>query len=135
MVYLGGLVVFAASASRRDPDIPRRSSGRCVPSGGFRTTFIDYGTRPLVGVESRIRMTSHMRLMPGAAVAGLGDGWLLRPYRRSWLVFLVRAARRPRDLCHDVTLHQLEQRVEAERLLESPPDAVARDRRLPLQSP
>ena len=36
-----------------------------MPSGGVPTTLIDYGTRSLVGVESRIRMTSHVRLMPG----------------------------------------------------------------------
>src|SRR5437762_4822917 len=75
MVYLGGLVF-----SRERVDVTQTfPTGIRVlaPSGGFRTTLIDYGTRPVVGVESRIRMTSHMRLMPGLRLQGLGDGWLL----------------------------------------------------------
>jgi len=78
MVYLGGLVF-----SRERVDVTQTFPAgirALAPSGGFRTTLIDYGTRPLVGVESRIRMTSHMRLMPGLRLQGLGDGWLLRPY-------------------------------------------------------
>jgi hypothetical protein len=78
MVYLGGLVFSRArvEVTQTFPTVIRA----LAPSGGFRTTFIDYGTRPLVGVESRIRMTSHMRLMPGVRLQGLGEGWLLRPY-------------------------------------------------------
>jgi len=78
MVYLGGLVF-----SRERVDVTQTfptGIRALAPSGAFRTTLIDYGTRPLVGVESRIRMTSHMRLMPGLRLQGLGDGWLLRPY-------------------------------------------------------
>jgi hypothetical protein len=78
MVYLGGLVFSRerVEVTQTFPTVIRA----LAPSGGFRTTFIDYGTRPLVGVESRIRMTSHMRLMPGLRLQGLGEGWLLRPY-------------------------------------------------------
>jgi hypothetical protein len=78
MVYLGGLVFSRerVDVTQTFPTVIRA----LVPSDGFRTTLIDYGTRPLVGVESRIRMTSHMRLMPGLRVQGLGNGWLLRPY-------------------------------------------------------
>jgi hypothetical protein len=78
MVYLGGLVFSRerVDVTQTFPTVIRT----LAPSGGFRTTLIDYGTRPLVGVESRIRMTSHMRLMPGLRLQGLGDGWLLRPY-------------------------------------------------------
>jgi hypothetical protein len=78
MVYLGGLVFSRerVDVTQTFPTVIRA----LVPSGGFRTTLIDYGTRPLVGVESRIRMTSHMRLMPGLRLQGVGDGWLLRPY-------------------------------------------------------
>ena len=78
MVYLGGLVFSRerVEVTQTFPTVVRA----LAPSGGFRTTFIDYGTRPLVGAESRIRMTSHMRLMPGLRLQGLGEGWLLRPY-------------------------------------------------------
>jgi hypothetical protein len=78
MVYLGGLV-FSRERLEVTQTFPTAIRA-LLPSGGFRTTLIDYGTRPLVGVESRIRMTSHMRLMPGLRLQGLGDGWLLRPY-------------------------------------------------------
>lgn len=48
--------------------------------GPFRTTLVEYSTRPLVGVEARIGLTSHVRLIPGLRLQGLTDGWLLRPY-------------------------------------------------------
>jgi hypothetical protein len=41
---------------------------------------ITYGTRPFVGMESRISMGSHARLVPGLRVQGITDGWLFRPY-------------------------------------------------------
>ena len=50
------------------------------PSGGFRTTVVDYSTRPLVGAEARIALASHARLVSGLRLQGLTDGWLLRPY-------------------------------------------------------
>src|ERR1041384_1036561 len=51
-----------------------------VPPGTFTTTVISYSTHPLVGAEARIRLTSHVRLVPGMRVEGLEGGWLLRPY-------------------------------------------------------
>jgi hypothetical protein len=51
-----------------------------IPGGSFRTTAVTYGTRPLVGAEARIGLTSHVRLIPGLRLQGLADGWLLRPY-------------------------------------------------------
>jgi hypothetical protein len=51
-----------------------------VPNGMLRTTTISYGTRPLAGVEARIRFTSHVSLIPGVRLQGIADGWLLRPY-------------------------------------------------------
>ena len=48
--------------------------------GMLRTTTISYGTRPLAGVEARIRFTSHVSLIPGVRLQGIADGWLLRPY-------------------------------------------------------
>jgi hypothetical protein len=78
MVYLGGLVFSRerVDVTRTFPTVIRA----LAPSSGFRISLIDYGTRPLVGVESRIRMTSHMRLIPGLRLQGVADGWLLRPY-------------------------------------------------------
>jgi hypothetical protein len=78
LVYIGGL---AFSRERVDvtETFPTVIRG-LAPSGSFRSTFIDYGTRPLVGAEARIGLTSHARLIPGLRLQGLGDGWLLRPY-------------------------------------------------------
>ena len=51
-----------------------------VPAGNFRTTTITYSTRPLVGTEARIGLTSHVRLIPGVRLQGVPNGWLVRPY-------------------------------------------------------
>ena len=50
------------------------------PNSAFRSTTINYGARPLVGVEGRIGFTSHIRLIPGVRLQGIAEGWLLRPY-------------------------------------------------------
>jgi hypothetical protein len=78
LVYLGGLVF---SRERVDLTETFPTGIRVLaPSGPFRNTFIDYGTRPLAGMEARIGLASRVRLMPGVRLQGLGDGWLLRPY-------------------------------------------------------
>jgi hypothetical protein len=79
LVYLGGI---AFSRERLDitQTFPTAGALLPVPRGNFRTTAITYGTRPLVGAEARIGLTSHVRLIPGVRLQGLADGWLLRPY-------------------------------------------------------
>ena len=79
-VYLGG-VAFShqrVEISQTFPTVLRALLP--VPGGSFRTTVIDYSVHPLVGAEARIGLTSHVRLIPGLRLQGLGDGWLLRPY-------------------------------------------------------
>ena len=78
MVYLGGLAFSRQriEITQTFPVILRP----LVPGGTFRSTAISYGTRPLVGAEARIGLTSHVRLIPGLRLQGLGNGWLLRPY-------------------------------------------------------
>jgi len=79
LVYLGG-VAFSRQRVEITQTFPTLLAG-LVPGGGtFRTTTIDYGTRPLVGAEARIGITSHVRLVPGIRLQGLAGGWLLRPY-------------------------------------------------------
>jgi hypothetical protein len=43
----------------------------------------EYGVGPVAGIEARIRMTEHVRLVPGVRIHGLGgpisEGWLVRP--------------------------------------------------------
>jgi hypothetical protein len=79
-VYLGG-VAFShqrVEISQTFPTVIRVLLP--VPGGSFRTTVIDYSVHPLVGAEARIGLTSHVRLIPGLRLQGVGDGWLLRPY-------------------------------------------------------
>ena len=80
LVYLGG-VAFShqrVEISQTFPTVVRALLP--VPGNSFRTTIVDYSTRPLVGAEARIGLTSHVRLIPGVRLQGLTDGWLLRPY-------------------------------------------------------
>jgi len=80
LVYLAG-VAFShqrIEVSQTFPTVVRQLLP--VPAGSFRTTIVDYSTRPLVGAEARIGLTSHVRLIPGLRLQGLTDGWLLRPY-------------------------------------------------------
>lgn len=85
LVYLGGI---AFSRDRSDItesiNLPRSVAPQTllafVPQTEFHSAFIEYATRPLVGMEARIRFTSRLRLVPGFRVQGLGNGWLLRPY-------------------------------------------------------
>lgn len=80
LVYLGG-VAFSRRRSEYSQVFPTVLRAFApVPGGVFRTTVIEYATRPLVGAEARIRMTSHLRLIPGMRIQGLGEGWMLRPY-------------------------------------------------------
>jgi hypothetical protein len=54
-----------------------------IAQRSFRTRTVNYGVGPLVGMETRIRMTDHLELTPGVRVQSLGNdlapGLLLRP--------------------------------------------------------
>ena len=83
LVYLGGLG-FSRVVHEIEFGIPRPrlAAGRpIVPSHRTRTT--QYGVGPIVGVEARIGMTEHARLVAGVRLHALGqsrvDGWLVRP--------------------------------------------------------
>ena len=80
IVYLGGIAFShqRIEISQTFPTVIRQLLP--VPSNSFRTTIIDYSTKPIVGVEARIGLTSHVRLIPGLRLQGLTEGWLLRPY-------------------------------------------------------
>jgi hypothetical protein len=80
LVYLGG-VAFSRERVEISQTFPTLGVIFApVPGGVFRTTMINYGTRPMVGAEARIGLTSHVRLLPGLRVQGLAGGWLMRPY-------------------------------------------------------
>jgi hypothetical protein len=79
LVYLGG-VAFSRQRIEITQTFPTVFRVFAPGGGSFTTTAISYSTHPLVGVEARIRMTSHMRLLPGIRVQGVEGGWLMRPY-------------------------------------------------------
>ena len=80
LVYLGGMV-FSRERVEVTQTFPTGIRLLApVPNGMFRSTAISYGTRPLAGVEARVRFTSHMSLLPGVRMQGIADGWLIRPY-------------------------------------------------------
>ncbi len=83
LVYLGGLG-FSRVVHEIEFGIPRRllAAGQpVVPSRSTRTT--QYGVGPIVGLEARIGMTEHARLVAGVRLHALGqslvNGWLVRP--------------------------------------------------------
>lgn len=81
LVYLGG-VAFSRERTEITQNFPTILGlfAPLPPNSAFRSTTISYGTRPLAGVEGRIKFTSHVRLIPGVRLQGIADGWLLRPY-------------------------------------------------------
>ena len=75
LVVLGGV---ALTRGRTDVTQSIVTSGRAILQS-FRSTYVEYATRPLVGMEARIAMTARLRLVPGIRVQGLADGWIARP--------------------------------------------------------
>lgn len=81
MVYLGGMA-FTRSEYENEvtyapfiltPGFPPS----ILPPTLTRTTV--YGVQPLVGVESRVEMTDHLRLVPGLRMQASDGRWLIRP--------------------------------------------------------
>lgn len=77
LVYLAGIAFTRERSDLMQNIIPTVRT--IVPPTPIRSTFTEYATRPLVGMEARIGLTSRLRLVPGIRVQGLGAGWLVRP--------------------------------------------------------
>jgi len=77
LVYLAGIAFTRERSDVTQNIIPVPRA--IVPPAPIRSTFTEYATRPLVGMEARIGLTPRLRLIPGLRVQGLGDGWLVRP--------------------------------------------------------
>lgn len=71
LVYLGG-----ASFYRSTHDYETVFVGIRAPSSS-RTIL--YGVRPVVGLESKIDLTDHLKLVPGIRLHAIEEGWLFRP--------------------------------------------------------
>ena len=80
LVYLGG-VVFSRQRTETSETFPTVLQPLLpIPGGVFRTTTIDLSVRPLIGMEARIGLTPHVKLIPGLRLQGVTAGWLIRPY-------------------------------------------------------
>ena len=78
IVYLGGLA-FVRTSSR----ISLGGGIRLLAGNGFEQSFVTYGAAPAVGLDVRVSMTDHLRLVPGLRVLVVDEsgrsGWLTRP--------------------------------------------------------
>jgi len=81
LVYVGG-AAFTRSTSEQETSFSSVTllPGFAPSSQPIRTT--QYGVSPLVGMEARVRLTEHVRLVPSVRLHGLsgqrGNGWLTR---------------------------------------------------------
>ena len=85
IVYLGGLA-FVRTSSELSFGGGFGSIGGIRPGGGltrFEQSFVTYGAAPAVGLDVRVSMTDHLRLVPGLRLLvvdeGGRSGWLTRP--------------------------------------------------------
>ena len=78
IVYLGGLA-FVRTSSR----ISFGGGIRLLAGNGFEQSFVTYGAAPAVGLDVRVSMTDHLRLVPGLRLLvvdeGGRSGWVTRP--------------------------------------------------------
>jgi hypothetical protein len=79
IVYLGGLA-FVRTTSRMN------FGGGIRPLGGltrFEQSSVTYGSAPAVGLDVRVSMTEHVRLVPGLRLLAIDEsgrtGWITRP--------------------------------------------------------
>lgn len=81
LVYLGG-VAFNRTIEEIRYEVTRRVGSAVVPVGA-RSTI--YALTPVLGLDARIALTEHIRLVPGVRLQGIGPGasgtagWLIRP--------------------------------------------------------
>lgn len=80
LVYLGG-VAFNRVVEEISFNFNRRLIPIVVPNS---TRSVSYGVGPVAGMEARIGLTDHVRLVPAFRLQGVGGnttqaGWLLRP--------------------------------------------------------
>ena len=80
MVYLGGIDF---NRIEQVYEYNYGGGGRILPAlptilpRTSRTT--EYGVGPMAGVEARVGMSDHVRLVPGVRLHALQGGWLIRP--------------------------------------------------------
>jgi hypothetical protein len=78
LVYLGGVGFYRRSLEYD------YSYGGPLPLGlsgifPYSSRSITYGAGPSAGIEARVGLTDHVRIVPGVRIQGLEGGWLVRP--------------------------------------------------------
>jgi hypothetical protein len=78
LVYLGG-VAFNRIVEDVSFEFTRRIANIVIPNS---TRSVSYDLAPVAGLDARIALTDHVRLVPGLRLQGVGgnsgQGWLLR---------------------------------------------------------
>ena len=83
IVYLGGLAFVRTSSELSFSGLGSVGGrpGTGIPR--FEQSFVTYGAAPAVGLDVRVSMTDHLRLVPGLRLLvvdeGGRNGWLTRP--------------------------------------------------------
>lgn len=78
LAYVGGLGFFRVTQSTDVSFNSGRLPPLIVPQPG-RSRSVSYGVGPVVGMEGRIALTDHVRLVPAVRLFGIDRTWLLRP--------------------------------------------------------
>lgn len=81
LMYHGGVVfaLFERTLQVRYPELPAFPGLSPIRLPNIDTSTRSYGVGPLVGMDARIRMTNHLRLVPGVRLIGFGGVLIVRP--------------------------------------------------------
>ena len=77
LAYVGGVAFGRTQSELEISFLPVRPT--IIPIPPSVTESVDYGFGPMVGVEGQIRMTDHVRFVPGLRLHGIESGWMIRP--------------------------------------------------------
>ena len=75
LVFLGG-VAFERTVTETSFDFPRLSPISIFPPSA---SLVQYDTGVMTGVEARIAVGSHLRVIPSFRLQAVGNAWALRP--------------------------------------------------------
>lgn len=81
LMYHGGVVfaLFERALQVRYPELPAFPGLPPIRLPNIDTSTRSYGVGPLVGMDARIRMTDHLRLVPGVRLTGFNGLLIVRP--------------------------------------------------------
>lgn len=78
LAYLGGLGFYRVT-QRTDVSFGGSPLALSFIREALRSRSVTYGVGPVVGMEGRIALTDHVRLVPAVRLHALGSTWLVRP--------------------------------------------------------